>query len=524
MVAIFSTDLRIQNAANFKDVVDRQVGNTRIYFCFGKVDAWPNDAAPIQANSSIDSFNYLWKNMVGAKLLAGNEVRHVVPRFNWTSGNVYAAFDHCTCSLQLFDGNTQFYVVTSDWNVYKCLANNAVPVQNTSNLTANTGSGSIVTTLTLNDVAQNSNVFFSNNYTLGVGGANVRVISSIPASNSVVISPGIAGNLSAQTVFVNTYAPPSTVMPTQILTNKAVEETDGYIWKFMYNISASERVRFTTDSYMPVKTVVQNDNSLQWQVQANAVAGSVEAIKLTNVGSGYINTANIIVTITGDGTGANANARINTSTNTISNVVITAKGAGYTFANVTITDAGTGTNATARVIISPPGGHGSDALHELGGGYLILNPRLSGSENSKFPTTNQYRQVSLIVNPKLRGTTNTAANVAYSQFTTVYLQSKIGETFDQDEIVYQGLSQATASFSGRVLSYANDIVQLTDVTGSLTATDQLVGANTNSRRVVTSYLQSELQPYSGNMLYIDNILPVARASDQTEDFKVVMKF
>ena len=182
MSSVFSYDMRVQNAINFNELVSRQISNNRIYFTFGKPLAWANDAAPDQANTSVATIDGVWKNMVGAKLLTGNETKHVVPRTNWSANVVYQTYDDCLCSLKLYGPNSNFFVVTTDWNVYKCLNNSS-----------------------------NAN---------------------------------------------------STIMPTQIYTDRAIEESDGYVWKFMYTIPVEDRIRFTTDSYMPVKYLTESANSL----------------------------------------------------------------------------------------------------------------------------------------------------------------------------------------------------------------------------------------------------------------------
>lgn len=417
-----------------------------MYFTFGKPYPWANDASPQQANTSVTSLNEVWDNMIGAKLITGNEVSHVTYRNDWTANTAYDAYDHCTCSLQLFNENVKFFIVTSDWNVYKCLSNN------------------------------NGNI--------------------------------------------------STVMPTQILTDRAVEEVDGYVWKYMYTISDAEKSRYVTNKYIPVKTLQSNDGSFQWLVQTAATSGAIEAIKVTNGGTNYSNASNIVITITGDGFGANAVARINTASNTVSNVAIVTKGSGYTFANVNITGGG-GSNATFRAMISPTGGHGSDPIRELGASNLIINPRLQASENNKFPTTNDYRQISLIQDPFVRLTENVASNVTYSQYTTIYLDTGRDDVFSQDEIVWQGLTLANATFKGVVLSYdsANSILRVTNAQG-LVKTEELKSSNGASRipsgDIAT--IPGELQPYTGKLLYINNVTPIARAADQTEDFKIILKF
>ena len=316
----------------------------------------------------------------------------------------------------------------------------------------------------------------------------------------------------------------STVMPTQVYVDKAIEESDGYVWRYMYTIPAEDRIRFTTPSYIPVKYLKESDGSLQWQVQANAVPGAIESTIITNPGTNYTTACTVTVTITGDGTGATALPRVNTQSNTISSIIISSKGSGYTHANVIISDSGTGVNATARAVLSPPGGHGSNPLFELGGSYLVLNPRLKGSENGKFPTVNEFRQVSLLLNPKERATNNAAANVIYSQLVIAVLDTGI-TNYNQDELVYQGPSLSSATFTGIVENwdFANSEIRLTNTTGTIAA-DVLVGANSGTSRFVQFVTDKELKPYSGSMLYINNLTPISRADDQIEDFKIVMAF
>ena len=445
MVSVFSENLRILNAQNFKKEIS-QSGNTKVYFTFCKVDPWANDSFPQQANSSVTSLNEVWNNMIGAKLITGNEISHVIPRNNWTANTVYHAYDHCECSLLLFNSNTKFYVVTSDWNVYKCLANN-------------------------------------------YNGA------------------------------------PSTVMPTQILTDRAVEETDGYVWKYMYTVSDADKLKFVTNNYISVKTLMANDGSIQWQVQNNAVSGTLDAIKVVNGGSGYTNASNIVITITGDGSGASAVARVNTQSNVISNVAMVSTGSGYTYADVVISNGG-GSGANLRAIISPTGGHGSDPLRELGGSSLILNPRIQGSESNTFPITNEYRQISLIQDPYIRLTKNIASNVIVSQYMTFLLEGTETAFYEQDEIVFQGSSLATATFTARVLRYDNNVLYVINTTG-VPQVEPIIGSNTGTQRVPSgpnSIIYPSLERYSGKLLYIDNVTPISRAEDQTEDFKILLRF
>ena len=444
MVAVYSKNLQIFNAEQFKESVSEQA-RSRLFLTFGRAFSWANDAAPPQANSSVISSTEVWNNMIGAKLITGFDISHVIPRNDWTANTSYDAYDHCTCSINLFNPNTKFYIVTPEWNVYKCISNN---------------SGSI-----------------------------------------------------------------STVKPTSISTTSTVTEVDGYVWKYMYTISPSDRLKFTTTGYIPVKTLSVDDNSLQWHVQQNAVDGAINAIKISDGGQNYSNANNIVITITGDGKNATAIAQVNTSSNTISNIIVTNPGREYTYATVTVTDTtGAGSNAALRAIISPPGGHGSDALRELGGSYLLLNPRLSGTESNVLDIDNEYRQLSIMKDPYSYGTNTIASNTVLSQLTVLTLNGTSND-YVEDEIVYQGTSLQAASFSGVVVSWdpTNKIIKLSNVQGTPT-TELLIGQNSGANRFVDSVTNPGLQPRSGQLLYIDNVTPIQRDADQIEDFKIVLKF
>lgn len=430
---------RIYNAEQFRSAPSLTANNT-LYLTFGKVDPWANDLSPDIANTSVATENEIWSNMIGAKRLFSGDMVHVIPRFDWSANTAYAAYDHMNTNL--YDGNTKFYVLTSDFNIYKCIAN----------------------------------------------------------ANGAV----------------------STVQPTAINPAALSETSDGYIWKYMYSISDSDQLRFTTSQYIPVRSITVDDGSLQWQVQDQVVEGQINSIVLTNGGIGYSNSSNVVVSISGDGESAAAIATVNTSTNTISSITVTDYGYGYSYATVSISGGG-GVGATARAIISPIGGHGSNALYELGGANLMINGSLKNSEQGVFPVANDYRQVSLLTNPLNYDGTALVSNLSLLQAYTI---TTVGSgDYNLDEIVYQGGSYDTSTFNGKIVSWdsGNGVVVVINTTGSPTA-QSLVGANSSTSRFVSGIDVPDLMRYSGSILYVDNVKPITRASDQTEDFKIVMKF
>ena len=109
------------------------------------------------------------------------------------------------------------------------------------------------------------------------------------------------GNLASNNFFVitdtynvykcidNNNSANSTVKPTTTTTS-TVELSDGYKWKFMYNISAADALKFLTTNYIPVKYLTSDDSSAQWDIQQAASNGTIEAVLLSSGGSGYIST------------------------------------------------------------------------------------------------------------------------------------------------------------------------------------------------------------------------------------------
>jgi len=442
MASIYTKSTQIYNAENFKASVG-DASEPYVYFTFGKVEPWSSEVAPPQANSSVDTFNQVWKNMMGAKKIVGNDVRLVIRRFDWVSGTVYTSYDDSEAALDMNDPDVKFYVVTDEWNVYKCLGNNN-------------------------------------------GGA-------------------------------------STVKPTTINTYLAEQLSDKYIWKYMYTLSDEEKLRFTTTNFIPVRTLTEDNGTLQWHVQNSAVQGSIGSIKIVNAGSAYSVATPPTITITGDGTGAEVAATVNVTTYGIESILVTNKGQNYTYANVAIISA-TGSGANARAIMSPTGGHGANPVEELGGSFVMINPRLRGSESGIIDTQNEIRQIALIKNPVLRDGVTIASGIVYSQTTTVEVEPT-GDNYIEDEYVFQGSSLSAASFKGRVVSWnsAQNLLNLIDVFGTLTK-DGLTGDTSKASRLVLNNIDKAFTPYTGSLLYINNIAPIQRATDQTEDFKIVVSF
>jgi len=430
MTSIVTSKFRVHNAEQFVEAFS-ETANTILYLTVGKSTSFPNDNAPPTPVNSTANIEFTpWRDMFGAKRITASDVSHAIPRHNWSSGTVYDQYDDQDTNLL----DDDFYVITDEFNVYKCLFN--------------------------------------------------------------------AG------------ASSSTTKPTGTSTAQFTT-ADGYIWKYMYTVSTANALKFLTNDYIPVQTLNSNDGSEQWNVQQAAVDGSINVVLVTNGGSGYLSAPS--VQITGDGSGATANATI--TGDAVTAVTITNSGSGYTKATITFSG-GSGSSAEARAIISPKGGHGSNAIEELGGKYVILNVRLDGNEANTISTANEFRQVSLIRDPYEYGTTNRGISTTYRQSYRYTLTGVSGTFVNDEEVSDAGSNTAT------IIEWdaTNSQLYTTIPLDQEFANGSVLTANSGATGTISVISTPGLEPYSGDILYVENRVPIGRSDDQIEDVKLIIQF
>jgi len=440
MPAIITNAFRTYNADQFIS----SFSSNKMYLMIGKASPWsgadlgqytsasPSDTTiPTPIDTTVAPYIH-HNDMIAAKLISAADVSHVVKRADWTSGTVYTEYNH----LQDDQIDQTFFVMTDQYNVYKCISN--------------------------------------------YGGAS------------------------------------STVKPTG-QTASIIETADNYRWKFMYEVQQADVLKYVTTDWIPIKYLASNDGTAQWTVQQAGIDGALEHIDVTAGGTGYIKDtgtaqagANTTITLAAtasatddiyntmsvyisDGTGSgqirsivdyvgstkvatvaawatnpagdsvyevmptvtvtstdgsNATARVSSVVSgVIKKVSMNVVGTLYRSASATVTG-GAGSGCTLEPRIGPKGGHGKNAKKELGGAYVMMNVRLTGTEGGDFTVGDDFRKVILIANPNASG------------------------------------SAATAS----------------------------------------TYSGAEMDDDSGDQIYVEYRAPINRASDQTEDVKLVVEF
>ena len=485
MAAIITNKFRINNAEQFVESFSETAATT-YYLFIGRAHSWATDAdvqgnsinegtdaSPPTPNDDVTSEFYNYDDMIGAKLIASTDVSHCIPRRNWTTGTTYDMYEH---------------------NI-------------SSSNAANSGA---------------TNLF---------------------DSSFVVMN----GSFAVYKVIENDGATASTVEPTST-SNSIFETSDGYRWKYMYSLTSAETLNFMSTDFIHVST----DST----VSAAAVDGALDTILVVAGGSSYnTSSGSTISAIPIRGDGSSGVASVTISSGAITAAEVTTAGTGYTFAYIRTADiiaatnaGGAGSGDNLNIIIPPKGGHGANAVKELGGFYVMLNKSLVGVEGtSDIGVGNDFRRIGLLRDPTNFGTTTVATATTRRQiYATIF--SSVSGTFTADEEINQATTGAVAKViefdsTNKILYYYQtrfpDVG--TDTNGNLTAisganaiTGQSSSAsatpNTSSSATVngvtfaSGYANPELAYDSGDIIYVEERSPITRASDQTENVKLIIEF
>jgi len=571
MAALVTNKFRIHNAKQFVEAFDEVsftsgaavtdssgLLNSNMYLFIGKVTGWSDDSSPPSPTDSVANTHYEnWRDMIAAKKVTSTDISHAIPRKNWTNNTNYFAFTDNTNTLFSQD----FYVMTGDFNVYKCLSNSETNSSGTTASTSTTqptGTGtSIISTadgykwkfmyqiaasdalkfVTPNyipvDKVRRANNLLANTFDSAPGQVQFDVETAAAASGGgngaiEVIHMttrglqylGEVGNVSSVTNTTTVTITGTTLAADDCIVNNDIYFTSG---------DASGQGGTITDYNGTTKVVT-----------------FTPAITAPSATDGYAIGPKVV--ISGDGQGGNVRCTVN-STGGINATAVVSGGNNYSNATITVLSNASQSNsfnpspvAVLTPIIGPRGGHGSDAVQELGGFFALINSRLEYSESNNFTTDNDFRKVGLLAQPKFSN--GDFANTAVvDQATAAVVSSWNGTTFAVDELV----TGATSGATGRVVDFTgNNTIRMTDVIpagNSVTAgfngiygyftNTEVIAANTigaggsgasataNGAGAVTG---GDLQRFSGDIIYVENRSPISRATDQIEDIKLIIEF
>ena len=499
MAAIITEKFRQSNA----DAFSADIASSKYYMFVGKSQPWTSEGATSDSNppNPVDSVapeSYYWDDMLAAKLISSKSF--VVPRRDWSATSAFDMYRHdiggvstgnygttkttsSSGATNLFDST--FYFKTSTHNVYKVLYN-ADPLQ--------------------------------------TGASNIGGTEPTNTGNA----PFFQGS---------------------------------YLLKYMYTMSTSDVVNYLTTDFMPVTVNANRD--------ANR---GVYVFMVTSGGSGYPD-GTFYTKLRGDGSGAIA--KLVVSGNSIqvfgdATSKMETEGTGYSFASFdltgstniftdasattlisggTLTDWNGATAATIKPIIDPPDGHGQDDIEELGGHYVMLQSKFEPTDADAVQV-NDFRRVGIVKNP-IDSATNSVASLSTARTTNAILMASGSGTYQIDEKISQNSTGAEGRVvewdaTNKILYYVQEKYStygvldagankgnlilfsgtnaVTGATSGASFTPATTSGTTNGVVFASGYANPELSRDTGEIIYVENRRAISRASDQTEDIKVVVEF
>ena len=543
----------------------------------GKVSPWTSltgnvsDVNPPLAQDSNETETEFWRNLIAAKKINETDISLVVPRYDWTGGEVYTAYRN---NIDLFDdaNPAKFYVLVDEERVYKCIDNaygspSTVPPSHTDSQIRLLADG--YRWKFLYQIPESKRKFLTRTYI--AEGTSIGVISRqgympieyvdflqlgderglqysvqqaavdgeiahaefpelysglvisddtclLPSTANQALSVTGSGGTTGDTIIV--YSPSLIAIENQYQ-NRILSIDTGDLIGSRRVITAYTYDAFNSQGSFTVDPPFSDNRSLtssQFSVVPMIVleGDGTNGTNPPNPGLGY---ADISVKFGSTLTGATAsNCDLYSVRKFVTSFEMVDPGKNYTFTNVTAVRGLTFINTTGNIndvvvpVISPPGGHGSNPVIELGAAAIMVVKDFDGSENGSVSVANEFRQFGIIKNPDLYtpiielflergGLVNsfTTGTTAYQGFTG--MDGSTGFSLAQGTVIgwRSGLTASGGYGTGEVrltgitgtFTYGGIIESSTGITFGIVGDSIITKAGNESRRVTTLEVVSE---------------------------------
>lgn len=495
------------------------------YVFVGKHNNYTSEPTPEEIDENTKSEFQIWKNIIAAKKISGNDINLVLPLKEWRSGIVYEQYDDDA----LYTSANNFYVMAepsndnSVYRVYKCLSNGF-------NLSTGLGTESSLKpegSFTINNgiITPGDGYIWKYMFTV-TKSSKFSTLNYVPVPLNTLGSNESTYNMSADSIIDGaiysikiqnagsgygntTVAPVSTASATNILT---LSTTTGVVAGMFVKGN-----NIVSGTY--IESVGAPLSSNQIRLSQNTSAAILS--------SGNDLTFSTRMVILGDGTGAQINNFTLNQSGAITSVSLTPYGTNYTYANTQVF--GKGTGAILRPIIGPKFGHGLFPARELGANSALISVNFGkgdATEGGRLSTPSTYRQIGFLRDPHKYGfktplNSITSNNIISQIYTATVVP---GTSYPLNSIVYQGTDSSTNfNFRGRVYSQTESLVKLTQVEGNFIVGEPLKFENSISR-IGLNIQYPDLQPFTGDILYVENISTINRTASQSENIRFVINF
>ena len=361
---------------------------------------------------------------------------------------------------------------------------------------------------------------------------------------------------------------------TDLEPSKAGESGDGYVWKYLFNISPSDIIKFDSTEYISLPSDWSTStNSQIVAVRDNGNSddneNQIKKVYIDNRGAGYSQGSHEL-NILGDGSGAKVVVDVDSS-GRITSAVVSAGGKNYTYGIVDLGSISANASIRAKLIpiIPPSKGHGYDLYSELGSDKVLLYARFDDSTRD-FPIDTTFSQIGVVKNPTSIGSTALFTENQYSslgaiKFLSVTGTPNIGDTILQtvtggtakgfvasydsetkvvkyfqertlflNQTTYDSTDYVGVSTDSKVYDFqssGNAVTTSGGFSGSIETGFTGITTNPTGNKLISLGTQftngiasAEINKGSGDIIYLDNRPVISRNSRQKEDVKIILEF
>ena len=457
------------------------------------------DAPPAPIDNQIEKAA-VYDEMIAAKRITSTFARLVAPRYNWslstnpkfdmyrpnyspTPGGGGAIGVQTALGSSALSGS-KYYVMNSNYEVFKCLYNGQTPANAT---------GINATYEPKTSPTAGQGTYANGLFTESATGYIWKYMYTLSTADVIAF-------LSSDFLPMGTYAGPAAV--------------DGAV-----HIAVIKDGGANMPTSGTVYVGVDGDGTGAIVKITTSAGGAISSVEMQAAGTGYTY-GNVRL--------VNGNVYTDTGLSNAATIAANATGA-------------------VEVIMSPEGGHGADLAAEFFAKRVMTNIRLTYAEGSgDFPVDNDFRRIGIIQDPFNYGTT-TVATASTLRGTAALKLTGSGD-YTIDEEITQTVSGGTAkgrvvswdstngilkyfqspdlhTHNGKVLAFDH---ASNNVTGATSSTARPIDANQDTALADISFTDGkanpEIAPNSGDIVYIENRRQITRAADQIEDIKLVIEF
>ena len=457
------------------------------------------DAPPAPIDNQIEKAA-VYDDIIAAKRITSTFARLVAPRYNWslstnpkfdmyrpnyspTPGGGGAIGVQTALGSSALSGS-KYYVMNSNYEVFKCLYNGQTPANAT---------GINATYEPKTSPTAGQGTYANGLFTESATGYIWKYMYTLSTADVIAF-------LSSDFLPMGTYAGPAAV--------------DGAV-----HIAVIKDGGANMPTSGTVYVGVDGDGTGAIVKITTSAGGAISSVEMQAAGTGYTY-GNVRL--------VNGNVYTDTGLSNAATIAANATGA-------------------VEVIMSPEGGHGADLAAEFFAKRVMTNVRLTYAEGSgDFPVDNDFRRIGIIQDPYNYGTTTVATATTLRGTAAVKLTGSGDYTIDEE--ITQTVSGGTAkgrvvswdstngilkyfqspdlhTHNGKVLAFDH---ASNNVTGATSSTARPIDANQDTALADISFTDGkanpEIAPNSGDIVYIENRRQITRAADQIEDIKLVIEF